>query len=244
MMIPDGSVGESEAWYAEVASGARNGLFNTIGEELIAYHDSIGDTKPIYVRSTWEVPGEWFNWNVAAANNPNTFKAAWAQFATALRANGAALASRRCGTSTPIVARFEHLYPGDQHIDVIGQDIYWIHDLQGTDPVAAFNRSRHGYSRGLQWNLEFCREKGKPLAISEFGIKLDGIDVNSLDCAAWFREFFAFVDECNQPGNPGMAYVTWWDEDAASVGKFTHRAPQTQQNAVRNIFRPRLIATP
>ena len=88
MMIPDGWVGESVGWYAEVASGARNGLFNTIGEELIAYHDSIGDTKPIYVRSTWEVPGEWFNWNVAASQDVNTFKAAWAQFATALRANG------------------------------------------------------------------------------------------------------------------------------------------------------------
>ena len=207
MMITDNA---GVGGYRSVAKGERRALHEQIGRDLIEYHNGLGDTTgPIYVRSTWEVPGEWFGWNVAATQDPEAFKGAWREFAAALHRVSPRLKTVWDFNSDR--GEIEYLYPGDEACDVISQDIYWIHDLQGTDPVKAFHKSRHGYSRGLQWHLEWCRAKRKPMAIAEYGIKLNGIDESRLDCTTWFKEFFAFIDEVNADPNVGMAFVTWWN---------------------------------
>ena len=71
MFIPDvdhGNIQQGVNWYREVARGERNALYDQMGRDLMLYHDRIGDTGPIYVRSIWEIPGDWFAWNVAAVD--------------------------------------------------------------------------------------------------------------------------------------------------------------------------------
>lgn len=234
--------------YRKVARGEYFTQHKMFGQDLINYHNSIGDTTgPIYIRSTWEVPGEWFGWNVAAVQDPNAFKGAWQQFANALHS-----ISPRIKTVWDFNSdrgEIEYLYPGDDYIDVISQDIYWIWDLQGTDATAAFHFTRYGtpnplgagdYAWPLQRHFEWCRGKNKPMAISEFGVKLNGVDIASLDCTKWFQDFFAFVDEVNADPRVGMAYVTWWNSDDANTGKFTARVGEPHQSNVRNMFRARV----
>jgi hypothetical protein len=82
------------------------------------------------------------------------------------------------------------------------------------------------------------------MAISEYGVNLNERGAGALNWTRWFQRFFAFVDEVNQPGNPGMAYVTWWDDDQANVGKFSVRVPEPHNSTVRNMFRARVPGSP
>jgi|SRR5215207_2734257 len=246
MMVPDPPTGDGVAWFVEgYRSTARGDHFAAHQEharQMVAYANRIGDTTgPVYARTTWEVPGEWFDWNKAATEDKAAFRGAWVKWAEAMRS-----VSPRIKTVFDFNSDrgpVEDYYPGDAAVDVYGQDIYWIPDLQGMDPVAAFNHTRYGYSRGLQWNLDFCKAHGKPLAVSEWGLKVSTPGYEKLDHTTWVRLFFEFVDECNAPGNPGMAYVTFWNDDDANVGKFTTRAVQSSQDGVRALMRARYPGT-
>ena len=89
MFIPDvdhGNIQQGVNWYREVARGERNALYDQMGRDLMLYHDRIGDTGPIYVRSIWEIPGEWFAWNVGrliTGRDMQAYIGAWRQFANA-----------------------------------------------------------------------------------------------------------------------------------------------------------------
>ena len=149
----------------------------------------------------------------------------------------------------------EYLYPGDAYVDVISQDIYWIHDLQGTDPVDAFHLSRYGnqllpaetYAWPLQRHFEWCKGKRKPMAISEWAVKLKDRPFQ-LNSTAWVQEFFNFIDYVNADPDVGMAYVSWWSNEEANVGSdgtngFRDEAGEPHLTNVRNMFRARLPGT-
>ena len=117
----------------------------------------------------------------------------------------------------------EQYYPGDDCVDVISQDIYWTEELQGKDPKAAFQRHVHGYSRGLAWMAEFAKARGKPIAISEFGV-----DPSLAAADVWLGLFADWVKANN------VVYVTYWYSNQSFPGRFG--ANRKVSSAFRRLF--------
>jgi len=70
----------------------------------------------------------------------------------------------------------------------------------------------------LQWNFDFCKAKRKPMAISEFGVKLFERPFQ-LDSTGWFNEFFNFVDYANADPDVGVSHPVLW-----TIGSAMRRA--------------------
>ena len=194
-MYPDGG---GVGTLREVASGKHNGTYTEWAEKILA--SRAGDGDPIYVRTTWELGGEWFPWTADAEADPAAYRAAFQQFAKAFH---------------DVSGRFdmvwdfngdrgevEQWYPGDGAVDVISQDIYWQSEWAGSDPVKAFewNATR---GRGLDWMADFAAKHGKPMAISEWGVHGD-------DAGPFIKAMKQWIDTHN------VVYATFWNEGEGS----------------------------
>jgi hypothetical protein len=112
----------------------------------------------------------------------------------------------------------EQFYPGDEAVGVISQDIYWNSDYQGGEPNAAWDRhfaENGGYSRGLDWMADFAAEHGKPMAIPEWGVPISDPQITPEEAAAWVKHFEDWVVAQNSDGDPGVAFVTYWNVSEA-----------------------------
>jgi hypothetical protein len=69
---------------AAVAAGAGDGYFRAFADKILANADSVAAPDGnIYVRTGWEVGGDYFRWSVAAKEDPEAFRQAFAHFADA-----------------------------------------------------------------------------------------------------------------------------------------------------------------
>jgi Ca2+-binding RTX toxin-like protein len=227
-MAPD-SAGVAD--YASIARGEHRGDHQSWARTILAAAPQ--DGSPIYVRSTWEIPGEWFPWSQVAKDDPETFKAAWRAFADAF--HDVSDRFQMVWDFNSDRGAVEQFYPGDEAVDVIGQDIYWNSDFQGGAPDAAFDKhfaAKGGYSRGLDWMADFAAAHGKPMAISEWGVPINDPAVTAEEAAAWVGRFRDWIlDQNNDPGEPGVAYVNYWNVSEAYT--YGGRVENDQENAVR-----------
>lgn len=190
-MTPDD--GGVEA-FREVATGVRNKTYKDWARQILESRSD--DDRSIYVRTTWEVGGEWFPWTKAAEEDPEAFKEAWRQWARSFHSVSSRF--KMVWDFTADRGQVEQWYPGDEAVDVISQDIYWNPQWQGDDPVEAFKQSVSGYSRGLAWMTDFAAQHNKPMAISEWSPgDRPGGDV-------WIKEFSQWVLSHN------VVYTTYW----------------------------------
>lgn len=214
--LPDNGLADMRA----VASGARDADFVRWGRELLARGTPVSDGN-FYIRPAWEVPGEWFPWSLAARQDPAAFRRAFCRFARAL--HGVSNKFKIVWDFNSDRGPVEQYYPGDDCVDVISQDIYWTPSLQGRDPKAAFERHVSGYGRGLTWMAEFAAARGKPMAISEFGVNpsVRGAEV-------WLELFADWVKSNN------VLYAVYWYSNADFSGKFGSN--RKMADAVRRLF--------
>gem|GEM_PF-185525 len=190
-MIPNDEVVQTSR---EAANGAHNETYQSWARQILESRSD--DDRPIYVRTTWEVGGEWFYWTEAAKEDPEAFKAAWRQWAQSFHAVSPRF--KMVWDFTADRGPVEQWYPGDEAVDVISQDIYWNPQWQGDDPVEAFETSVSGYSRGLAWMAEFATQHDKPMAISEWSPgDRPGAEV-------WIEQFSQWVHSHN------VVYTTYW----------------------------------
>jgi hypothetical protein len=184
-----------------------------------------GDDRPIYVRTGWEMGGDWFPWGAQGIGNPEAFKAAFRNFATAFNA-----VSERFEIVWDVVGDkgdVEQFYPGDDVVDVVSQDFYWFTDWMGTDPVAAFNQHAYGHSYGLQWLENFADAHGKKTAYSEWGVP-DGIDATA---------YIKLAEQWFEDPNHNTVYHTYWDSNSAYPGLLSD-ADDASAQAYRAAFSP------
>jgi Glycosyl hydrolase family 26 len=190
----------------KVAAGARDADFVRWARELLARGTPAPDGN-FYIRVAWEMPGEWFPWSHSARKDPAAFRESVCRFARALHG-----VSDRFKVVWDFISSrgpVEQWYAGDDCVDVISQDLYWTPKYQGSDPVAAFNKQVNGYSRGLRWMAEFAAARGKPMAISEFGV-----DPSIPGAEVWLELLGKWVRSHN------VALVVYWYSDDAYAGKF------------------------
>lgn len=194
---------------AEVASGSQNGRFEEIARTILANADKVdAPDGSIYVRTAWEMGGEWFPWGQQGNDHPDLFIAAFRNFAEAFHA-----VSDRFKIVWDVsgdrgdVSKF---YPGDDAVDVMSQDFYWEPQWTSYDGAKAFEIVRDR-PFGLQWLENFAAQHGKATAYSEWGVRPgEGGAAFVQKALEWF----------NDP-NHRVVYQTYWDMDANYPGKLS-----------------------
>jgi hypothetical protein len=189
-----------------VARGAHDADFVRWGRELLARGKPAADGN-FYIRTTWEIPGEWFKWSHSVKRDPAAYRASFCRYARAIRSVSPKF--KMVWDFNSDRGPVEQFYPGDDCVDVISQDIYYAPELQGKDPRAAFQKHLNGYSRGLAWMAEFAAERGKPMAISEFGV-----NPSTPGAEIWLELFADWVK------NNNVVYVIYWYTNDAFPGYF------------------------
>jgi hypothetical protein len=158
-----------------------------------------------YTRLAWEFNGDWFEWS---ATDVDAWKSCYRQVVQAVR-------------STAPDARFEwninahgsqtcdgdawKCYPGDEYVDVIGIDPY---DHHPASPTAGEFAEQCNDDHGLCTVIDFAREHGKEVGVTEWGVINSGIGDNPVYMEQMFETFSAAADV--------MAYETYFN--AAEYG--------------------------
>ena len=221
-MAPDDG---GAAAYREIATGKHNSLYENWAAKILK--SRAADNGPIYIRTTWELGGEWFPWTQAAKDDPAAYRDAFGQFAASFH---------KVSTRFKMVWDFtsdrgpvEQWYPGDAAVDIISQDIYWIPKYSGNTAEAAFQWA-NDRSRGLEWMAKFAAQHKKPMAISEWGAP--GADNSQLEG----DKFIALMS--NWIGTHEVVYATYWDapEDSSYDGKLSDGKPEKTAAALKELY--------
>jgi hypothetical protein len=174
---------------AQGATGAYNQYFKTLGENLVAYHES-----DAILRLGWEFNGNWFRWSVATSADAANFVAFWRQIVTTMRGVAGAKFKFCWNPNGPSPTTYSpsQAYPGDAYVDYVGTDVY---DNYWGTPFTSAASWVHQLTQqwGLDWLGAFAAEHNKPVAIPEWSdeYRTDGHglgdDPNFIDeMAYWF----------------------------------------------------------
>lgn len=221
-MAPDDG---GAAAYREIAEGRHNALYKSWAVKIL--QSRAGDRGPIYVRTTWELGGEWFPWTQAAKDDPAAYRKAFAVFAACFHQVSGRF--HMVWDFTADRGPVEQWYPGDQAVDVLSQDIYWNAQYAGNNADEAFRRAKE-CDRGLDWMNAFAARHQKPMAISEWGVP--GADSSSLDGA----RFIALLSHWMATHN--LVYATYWDAPEASSydGRLSDDKPAKTAAALKKLY--------
>lgn len=179
----------------ECASGGYDDQWAEYGRTLAAHDDT-----QIYTRLAWEFNGTWFEWS---ATDADAWKSCWRSVVDAVRstAPGAqfewninAHGSQSCGGDA-----FD-CWPGDDYVDIVGIDPYDHYPSSST--AAEFDEQCNG-RHGLCGVVDFARQHGKQVGVTEWGIINSGIGDNPLYIEKMYEAFDAAGDT--------LAYETYFN---------------------------------
>ena len=187
---------------AAVADGRFDGFFRTYAR------DAKKAAYPVLLRFGFEMNGDWFSWG----GKPETFKSAWHRARNIFREEGCEnvlwvwAPNAVSGPDTPENG-FEHYWPGDEAVDVIGLDGY--------------NFGDH-HSQWHRWEevdavfgpaLEKIDASGvrHPILITEFSCAHDGEPARR---ARWIRRAFEYFEK-----RPAIIGAIWFNYDKRREGE-------------------------
>lgn len=220
------------AEYGQVADGQQYARHQRWAQRILAHRLRVDptDTGPIYVRTTWELGGEWFYWTGYAQQDKPLFTEAWRQFALAFK--GVSPRIRMVWDIVPDRPAFgvENYYPGDDVVDVIGQDVYWQTEYDSADPDEAFTSSVSENPRGLDWVAVFAAQHGKRIGIPEWGVP--GANGNTFNGARWIQRMREWIETHD------VAFANYWDAplNSAYDGLLSDGDPPGTAAALRQLF--------
>lgn len=182
----------------ECADGAYGENWANYGRSL-----SAAGRTDAYTRLAWEFNGDWFEWS---ATDVDAWKSCFRQVVQAVR-------------STAPDARFEWnmnahgsstsngdawlSYPGDDVVDVVGIDPYDHFPVSRTSQE--FDAQCTG-REGLCTVIDFARERGKGVGVSEWGVINTGMGDNPVYIEKMYETFAEAADV--------MEYETYFNEDS------------------------------
>jgi beta-mannanase len=209
---------------AAVAYGEGHDKFVEYAKTMLAHADKIdAPDGSIYVRTGWEMGGEWFAWGAQGNNNPDLFIKAFQNFASAFHevSDKFKIVWDVSGDRGD-VSKF---YPGDKYVDVMSQDFYWNPQWSSYDAGKAFDIMRD-LPYGMQWLENFADQHGKQTAYTEWGV-MGGQDGTEFikKAVAWF----------NDPSH-NVAYQNYWDSDYTYAGKMSDGSDWASGQAYRDAF--------
>ena len=222
-LVPHDSGEDVNKLLEEAASGARDGVYRSLGRRLAEC-----GTSTVYARLWWE-----FNLN-PMPQTPGRFVAAWRRAAPLLRegfkaaaAPGQRLQLVWCANGSDPDP--EPFYPGDSFVDVIGADIYGM--VWGkTDPTAdQMLRRVEGGRYTLDWLATFAEAHGKPTCLGEWGNVTPkgaaaGDDLRGAgDCPAYIDAVYDWAARCKF----GCRYVCYFNITSGGVGQTLDDTPKS-----------------
>jgi len=165
-MIPTDSSGHPQGTLAQGAAGAYNSYFTQLANRLVA----IGEGNA-YLRLGWEFDGTWYAWQAQGPTAEAAYAAYYRNVVISMRSVPGA-AFKFVWNPDASAFGFHPLwvgsaYPGNAYVDVIGLELYDWNWGPPETPQAAW---KYTFFPQLSNALRFARSRGKPLALSEWGV--------------------------------------------------------------------------
>ncbi|MGV3661580.1 MAG: glycosyl hydrolase [Prosthecobacter sp.] len=166
------------ASYAEAKTGAYDEHWKCLAQSIL--ENNPGDHE-IVIRPSHEMNGEWFAWGVGGnkqAQIPD-FIESWKRFHGVFRGVAGGARYRFSFSTTEGASDPRPMWPGDEHVDIVAQDVYWKPKAMGgegwetNDPKEAWDKrvNQYGYTEwGVAGMLAFAKAHGKPFQIDEWGV--------------------------------------------------------------------------
>ena len=213
--------------YAEAKTGKYDEHWKCLAGSILENNPG---TYEIVIRPSHEMNGEWFAWGVGgnkAAQIPDLI-ASWQRFHGVFRGVAGGERFRFSFSTTEGASDPRPMWPGDEYVDIVGQDVYWKPKAMGgegwetNDPKEAWEMrvSPSGYN---EWNLggmlAFAKSHGKPFQIDEWGVW-------GPDAAPFVEAMSAFLK------TNGARSQTYWNSNGGYAGELTPRDqewPKTTQ---------------
>ena len=214
--------GGTGATLAAGASGAYNGYFVTLAQNLISQGEA-----GAYLRLGWEFNATWYNWSVQNAGDAANFAAYFRNIVDAMRSvpgerfrfvwnpNG----------DGPTNYTPDQAYPGSRYVDFVGSDVYGNCWCSPFTPQSGW-ASQLSHPWGLDWLASFAAQVGRPIVFPEWSVdyRPDGHGLG--DDAYFIHQFAAWI------GQNGVAWTNI----------FSYNAPDQENNILDGHFPSALAA--
>lgn len=151
---------------ARGAAGDYDAMFRSIAEIFVRH--GLGRCT---IRLGWEFNGRWMPW--FAGEDPRSFRIFWRRVVDTFRQQSAGFRFDWCPTLGLKDMETDQAWPGADHVDVIGSDVYneWWNPRSRDDRQARWEEEYLWPRFGLQWQIGFAREQGKRIAFPEWGTR-------------------------------------------------------------------------
>jgi len=184
------------------AAGEYNEHFRQLAENLVKH--KLTDT---ILRPGWEFKGGWYTWKAKGAERD--FAEYWRQIVKTMRSVKGVEKLVFCWNPTLGEQDFpaEKAWPGDEFVDYVGLDVYdetWHKDTypwpRGAAPAEIERRQKKAWKewimespRGLGFWTKFAKERGKPLAIPDWGLNQRASGHGGGDNPYFIEQMHAFI---------------------------------------------------
>jgi hypothetical protein len=123
------------------------------------------------IRLGWEFNGRWMPW--FAGDDPRSFRLFWRRVVDLFREESPLFRFDWCATLGLKDMETILAWPGPDHVDVIGADVYneWWRPPSKDDLQARWHDEYLWPRFGLQWQIAFAREHGKQISFPEWGTR-------------------------------------------------------------------------
>jgi hypothetical protein len=187
---------------AHVAAGKWDDAYKSAAKTIA------GPYPNAIIRIGWEFNSGWYSWH--ANKRQADYIAAFRHVAQIFKAASPNFTIDWCfshgfsGQFDPSLA-----YPGDDVVDVIGQDAYADKRWQkfATDPKAHWNWFRD-FQYGLTWQADFAAKHNKPMSFPEWGVNWDN--------PYFIEQMYDWIKSHN------FAYASYWNSNSAFKGQLSN----------------------
>ncbi|MBC3761550.1 glycosyl hydrolase [Quadrisphaera oryzae] len=216
---------EGESW-AEAAAGAYDDRWR---QSLTLLRDVWGSRQATcYIRFAHEMNGNWYRWKVVASD-VDAFKTAWGRYRAIQQQVFPASKLVLCFNRESVQSGYDwrDLYPGQGQVDVMGVDYY--NQFPAVDTAEEWDaamtlKDPFGGPKGLQGHLDFAKEVGLPLAVSEWSGNAD-----EGDHPVFVQKMHEFFSRNGGTGPGEVLYEVQFNVDMQGAnGKFLLISPQTR----------------
>lgn len=180
--------------------GPHNGKFNEMLQQIARFNDTLigmnGDRMPIIFRPWHECDGSWFWWGSQCASKEEV-KDLYRYTVTYLKDTlGVHNFLYAFSPDINFTNEEEYMdyYPGDEYVDIIGLDNYWLYRKEVTDLTPAHLR--------LKVISDFASRHNKVAALTETG--QGGIETENWFTEHLMKSIYGYEDEVH------LAYISFW----------------------------------
>jgi hypothetical protein len=206
------------ATYAEAVTGAYDSHWECLATSIIQNNPG---TYEIVVRPSHEMNGEWTAWEVGGKRQAEIpdFITSWKRFHGVFRKVPGGDRFRFSFSTTEGGSDPRPMWPGDEFVDFVSQDVYFKPKSMGLDGWETEDALEAWKSRAENrydaWRLgamyDFAKARGKPFQIDEWGVSGPNAGVFVKAMAEWLRAH-------------GARAHTYWNSDQAFLGRLDSRA--------------------